>query len=132
MSPEYVAEWVRKAEADRAAAKRALQDALRRKDQAEIACFHAQQCAEKFLKALLAKANRTIPRIHDLRRLAKRIRNPRFPKARLRDDFEMLNQFSVEIRYPGTSATTADAREAVRAMDNVARAARALLRLTPR
>jgi HEPN domain-containing protein len=32
----------------------------------EISCYHAQQCAEKSLKACLILKNITPPRIHDL------------------------------------------------------------------
>ena len=48
------------------AALRALQDARQGKDQAEIACFHAQQCVEKYMKAMLAVSGLPIPRTHDL------------------------------------------------------------------
>lgn len=122
MSPEYIAEWIRKAEADRTAAKRALQDSLRHPDQAEIACYHAQQCVEKYLKALLAKKGRPIPRTHDLLALADRTRRLRFSSAKLQEDLELLNHYAVRIRYPGASATVAEARKAVRAMERVVHA----------
>lgn len=44
-----VLEWVKKAEVDFRAANKLLEDP----DSAEAVCFHAQQCAEKYLKALL-------------------------------------------------------------------------------
>jgi HEPN domain-containing protein len=37
----------------------------------DTACFHAQQAAEKFLKALIAYADAAIPRTHDLDELTR-------------------------------------------------------------
>jgi HEPN domain-containing protein len=34
-----------------------------------MVCFHSQQCVEKSLKALMARLNKPIPRIHDLVKL---------------------------------------------------------------
>lgn len=124
MSPEYAAEWVRKAEADRRAALRALQDTRRHPDQAEIACYHAQQCVEKRLKALLAGSGRPIPRVHDLPALVRLVGRSSVSAARLRNDLLLLNQFGVEIRYPGATATPAEARKAVRSMERIIAACR--------
>lgn len=119
MSPDYAAEWSRKAEADRAAAKRAFQDSRKRADQAEIACFHAQQCAEKYLKALIALSGAEVPRLHDLlalARLAKKLRvTPRF-----QNDLRSLNHYAVEIRYPGATSTVKEAAHAISAMERAA------------
>ncbi|MFC1522081.1 HEPN domain-containing protein [Elusimicrobiota bacterium] len=117
MSPDYAREWVRKAEADRVAAKRALKDSRKRKDQAEIACFHAQQCVEKYLKALLSWHGYATPKIHDLLALAQTLKKAKYPVTRAEKDLRMLNQYAVEIRYPGSSATPAQAGQAVRAME---------------
>lgn len=127
MSPEYAAEWVRKAEADRLAAKRALKDSRKHPDQTEIACYHAQQCAEKYLKSLLAGLGRSVPRTHDLPTLVQRIGNTSLSAAKRRKDFYFLNQFGVEIRYPGASATFKEARETVRAMERIVKRVRKLV-----
>lgn len=63
MKPE-TAEWVEKAEGD-------FRTAVREKNSAEYpnydaACFHAQQCAEKYLKARLVEAGKDFPKTHDL------------------------------------------------------------------
>lgn len=128
MSPEYAQEWRRKAEADRAAAKWALREARRRKDQAEIACFHAEQCAEKYLKALLAQNRESVPRTHDLWGLAKKLERFGFPASSLETQLRRLNLYAVEIRYPGASATLAEAAGAVESMERVAREAQRGLR----
>jgi len=43
-------EWVSKAEGDYATARREVR--ARRQPNFDAACFHAQQCAEKYIKAL--------------------------------------------------------------------------------
>ena len=59
--PDLVRGWVGKAESDltamRASAEAGASDA---------ACFHAQQAAEKYLKAYLAQRDCLIPQTHDL------------------------------------------------------------------
>jgi HEPN domain-containing protein len=50
MNPLTV-EWVDKAEGDMATAKRELR--ARKQPNYDATCFHAQQCVEKYLKALL-------------------------------------------------------------------------------
>lgn len=56
-------EWLEKAEGDLKVARREAQTTDPVYD---AVCFHAQQCAEKYLKALLEEHNITFPRIHDL------------------------------------------------------------------
>ena len=116
MSPEYAREWIRKAHADFVAANRALQDCKKNSDQSEIACFHAQQCAEKWLKALLSHHGCAVARVHDLLALARSCKKLGFPASRLEKGLRLLNQYAVEIRYPGATATIAEARKAVAAM----------------
>lgn len=58
------AEWVTKAEADFATAGRELR--ARKNLNYDAVCFHAQQCAEKYLKAVLQEHQKQIPKIHNL------------------------------------------------------------------
>lgn len=118
MSPEYGREWAKKAEADRIAALRAFKDSLLRADQAEIACFHAQQCVEKYLKALIAKKGETVPRTHDLLTLVLHAKS--MGMGSLSVELRRLNQYAVDIRYPGASASVAEARTAISAMRKAA------------
>jgi HEPN domain-containing protein len=57
-------EWVSKAEGDFASAGRELR--ARKDPNYDSACFHAQQCAEKYFKAKLTEADITFRRSHDL------------------------------------------------------------------
>lgn len=63
------AEWVAKAEGDYATARRELR--ARKQPNFDAVCFHAQQCAEKYLKGLLQEQRLVIPRTHNLDALAK-------------------------------------------------------------
>jgi len=58
------AEWVAKAEADFAVMER--EGRVRKNPAYDSVCFHAQQCAEKYLKATLTEHHREARRIHDL------------------------------------------------------------------
>jgi len=62
MKPE-TQEWLEKAEGDLKVARREAQTTDPVYD---AVCFHAQQCAEKYPKAVLEEHNLAFPRIHDL------------------------------------------------------------------
>jgi HEPN domain-containing protein len=77
-------------------------------------CFHAQQCAEKYLKGLLTLHNVPFPKTHDLLDLLQRI--PHDVQLGLQpDDLTLLNRYSVEVRYPGhwEPITRKEAQDAV-------------------
>lgn len=57
-------EWVEKAEGDFATARRELR--VRQAPNYDAVCFHAQQCAEKYLKACLQEADIPFGRTHNL------------------------------------------------------------------
>ena len=58
------AEWVAKAEGDFALMER--EGRVRKNPSYDGVCFHAQQCAEKYLKARLCAAGGDAGRTHDL------------------------------------------------------------------
>ena len=55
-------EWVSKAEGDYATARREVR--ARRQPNFDAACFHAQQCAEKYIKALSLGGTKTLPELY--------------------------------------------------------------------
>ena len=117
MSLEYAKEWVSKAEADRHVAQRCLDEAKSDPGQADIVCFHAQQCAEKYIKTVLVVEGIVFSKIHDLLELVKLMKEL---KERLnRDDLDNLNKYSVDLRYPGAFAAYSEAEEAVKAMERI-------------
>jgi HEPN domain-containing protein len=56
-------EWVRKADGDFLAAQQLFRS--RNAPLFDAACFHCQQCAEKYLKAILQENDKPIPKIHN-------------------------------------------------------------------
>lgn len=55
--------WVERADEDYALARSALR---RKKPLAYGVCFHSQQCAEKYLKAMLVSKRQRFSKVHDL------------------------------------------------------------------
>jgi len=104
-------EWVAKAEADYCMACRELNDADT--PNFDGVCFHAQQAAEKYIKALLQEQEQPIPRSHDLPRLIS-ILSPPIPALNEQaPQLAALSLLAVSTRYPGYFADQALAEEAV-------------------
>src|SRR4029450_4750557 len=85
----------------------------------DIICFYSQQCAEKYLKALLIFHGVDFAKIHDLTELAALIPEA----ASLKVDagvFQELNPYAVEMRYPGLNEMPTR-EEAMRAVDSAGR-----------
>ena len=104
-----VGEWVRKAAQDLAGAERLAAEGggLR-----ELVVFHAQQAAEKYLKALLLRWRIEFPRTHDLDTLLYLLRSVRPDLAGGLSDVVWLTPFGVEIRYPSDFPQTLPGDEA--------------------
>ena len=107
-----VAEWVEKAEGDFAIVQREMH--ARKRPSYDGACFHAQQCAEKYLKARLTQVNIAFPLTHDLVELLKRLLPAHPDWLIFKKDLSLLTDFAVRYRYPGISATRQTARETAR------------------
>lgn len=121
-------EWVRKAEADYQYAARPDPKGVRFHDQR---CFHCQQSAEKYLKALLEELGRPVPRTHILRDLLSLLM-PYHPSLRsFSRGLRYLTRFAVGVRYPGLDATKRQTTAALRWAGRVRDACRALLGLPP-
>ena len=114
-----VAEWITKAALD-------LKTAIRLSTEAEfrdIVGFHAQQAAEKYLKALLTLHQIEFPKTHVIRRLFILLESADPTMARVLDDASWLSPFGAEIRYPGDRAEVLPGEEA-RACELALRAAK--------
>ena len=119
-------EWVKKAEADHAGVLRLVTGATILSD---LACFHCQQAAEKYLKALLEELGSSIPKTHDLEILANLVQ-PSHPELRiLRRGLLFLTDFAVDTRYPGNQASKRQAQAARRWASRVREGCRAVLGL---
>lgn len=103
-------EWVAKAEGDAAAANRlaATEPAV-----LDAACFHAQQCVEKYLKAVLVQRGEMFPKVHDLVALARLAARHLAGLPDDDDDVKWLTEIGVEVRYPGEDATREDVERAL-------------------
>ena len=118
--------WVEKAEEDFAPAKSALR---RKKPLLTGVCFHAQQCAEKYMKALLVSKNAIFPKTHDLLMLNNLCSTV---GIFLEIDPKLLNtltDYAIRTRYPGEGATLEDAKEAMEITKSVRSFARRFLGL---
>ena len=120
-------EWVEKSEEDWNAM---LSLNRARKNPAYgVVCFHAQQCAEKYLKGRLEEGGIAFHKTHDLNELLKQALAIEPTWNSLDAELDNLNRFSVLFRYPGRSATKADAKDAVKHCRKVRRVIRTALGL---
>jgi HEPN domain-containing protein len=122
-SVRLVRQWLEKAEND----LRNAEHTLTLKDDCpfDTVCFHSQQCAEKYLKALLAFFSVDFPNTHDLiflKKSAMEVVSISMDSVEL----QTLNRYSVESRYPGEwePITRTEAEKAV----NTARQVRDVVR----
>jgi HEPN domain-containing protein len=109
MNP-VVAEWVSKAEGDFLTAGRELR--ARKAPNYDAVCFHAQQCAEKYLKAVLQEKGERIPKIHFLLELLAMVLKFDGSYEFLKADLQVLEDYSVRFRYPGHFAEKDEAQAA--------------------
>ncbi len=91
------AKWVRKAEDDLIGARKL---AAGKPSLHDLVCFHCQQSAEKYLKALLIDRGVAPPRTHDLLVLLN-LTLPHDPTLKSeRRRLTSLTRYAVEFRYP--------------------------------
>ena len=121
-----VGPWIQVAEEDYLLAK----VALRRKAPLTYgACFHAQQCAEKYLKAALVARQQPFPRVHDLAALGDLCAQAGLVLGIDVDDLDTLSSYAVRARYPGEQPSPSEAQEAVRIATSVRKLIRGFLGL---
>lgn len=120
-----VKEWAAKAEADYSTACREL-EAIESPN-FDAVCFHAQQCVEKLMKALLIHLNVVPPRTHDLAELNRLLTPVCTPWSWPVQELRFLTRASIAFRYPGESADREDATESLRIATQLRAKLRALL-----
>jgi HEPN domain-containing protein len=116
--PDDAATWVDYALEDLEMARRAM---TQPRSMPRAACFHAQQCAEKLLKAYLVFRRASFPRVHDLEYLLRLCVefDPGFET--LSEACDVLNEYGVPIRYPREAAPAAGDVEGRDALDTAER-----------
>ena len=103
-------EWINKAEKDYKVANIVFYT----KDPIyDAACFHSQQCVEKYLKALLQENDIYFERIHDLDLLLEKCKSIIPNLYNFKKELVELTSFAVEVRYPGIESTKEDAEKSI-------------------
>lgn len=94
--PDDPREWLNRAHSDLSLAKVEAQGIY-----LEDLCFHAQQAAEKAIKALLIKHNIEFPYVHDIAGLLTLLEQAGQDVPGPIKEAERLTRFAVFTRYPG-------------------------------
>jgi HEPN domain-containing protein len=107
-----IREWLAKAENDLLTAVHTL--TLGADSPTDTVCFHAQQCVEKYLKALLVLQATPFPRTHDIRGLRALLPPLLRPNLDSRTE-DLLTEYATVRRYPGAGPdiSLTEARKAV-------------------
>lgn len=120
-------EWITKAEGDFATMER--ESRVRKKPNYDGVCFHAQQCAEKYINARLCEAGIPFGKIHDLVALLDKVIIVEPIWKSFRETLAYLSGYAISFRYPGEIADRESAIDARNRCRNFRRAARASLKL---
>jgi HEPN domain-containing protein len=107
-----VREWLAKADNDLLNAAHTL--ILGAACPTDTVCFHAQQCVEKYIKALLIFLTSPFPKTHDIRVLWALLPAKLRPKLD-RKEQGRLTEYATVMRYPGpgSDVTLPEARKSV-------------------
>ncbi len=109
---DLVSNWIKKADRDLEVSKRELKlaDPL-----TDIICFHAQQAAEKYMKAYLIWLDIEFQKTHDIEDLVIIVSKKDPSILKLKDSGAGLSAFAVEARYPEfEEPSLADTKNAVK------------------
>lgn len=90
--------WIKKAENDLITAKNSIK--IEPEPPLDTVCFHAQQCAEKYLKAFLIYHNIEFEKTHDLRELVLLCSKVEKEFMDILEMSKKLVDYAVDVRYP--------------------------------
>ena len=116
--------WIAKAEEDYDVARSALR---RKKPWTFTACFHAQQCAEKYIKGMLVAKGSPFSKVHDLLKLSQECERAGILIAVDSKSLGRLSLYAILTRYPGAAPTLEEARDALEIAKAVRKFARKFL-----
>ncbi len=94
-------EWINRARSNLAMAKSRIPDVY-----PEDLCFHAQQAAEKAIKAVMIKRGIDFPYVHDLARLLSMLKEEDETIPDFVGQARKLSRFATVTRYPMDQAVT--------------------------
>jgi HEPN domain-containing protein len=123
-APAELLGWIARAEEDFTLARSALR---RKKPLLYGATFHAQQCVEKYIKALLVARGLAFPRTHDLVALTDLCLQGGIIIPVEQEALDLLAAYAVQVRYPGEDPALAEVREALQVAQTVRRFVRKFL-----
>ena len=112
--------WFEKAEKDFEMARRAMDPVG---PIPEMACYHSQQCAEKYLKGYLVSQKKDFLYVHDLVYLTQRCMEGNQAFTELEQTARILSKYGAGVRYPMENFVDPDeeeAWEAIRLAEQVA------------
>ena len=121
-------EWIDKAEGDFATTGR--EAVVGESPNYDAVCFHAQQCAEKYMKAHLQAASTAFGKTHDLNALLQLLLPIEPNWLQMQSQCRLLTEYAVDLRYPGRSATQDEANDAMMACHSIRTFARSRFGLT--
>ena len=115
-------EWIEKAENDWGSLLREIR--ARKSPNYDAACFFAEQCVEKYIKARLVEADIYFKKAHDLSYLLQLAAEVEPLWMAYEHEFRLLTDYAVEFRYPGASADLQLAKTALKVCKSFREAAR--------
>lgn len=114
-----VTQWIKYARTDLNLAKASLELSSEYKN---ISAFHAQQCAEKIIKAYLTYKKVRIAKTHDIELLLKEVSKVNLNLSKKLKKSESLTIYAVTFRYPDAERkplTVAKARATINIAESV-------------
>ncbi|MCP4651833.1 MAG: HEPN domain-containing protein [Candidatus Omnitrophica bacterium] len=111
---ELAREWIGKAEDDYTVARREF---ISDPPIYDAVCFHAQQCVEKYMKAILQENDIECSKTHDLDLLLEKCKQFVAQLQEYKLGLVELSSFAVEIRYPGVEATKEEGQSCLAVME---------------
>ena len=118
--------WLDHAEDDFNAAQKLLRG---KKPSIYGACFHSQQCAEKYMKAMLVLKGRRFPMTHDLVNINNLLQQSKINMEISEDQMELLSSYAVRARYDTDRLEMADAKESLQIAKAIRKFSRTFLGL---
>jgi HEPN domain-containing protein len=115
---DLVKQWIKKAENDLISARYCIE--IKPSPPLDVVCFHAQQTAEKCLKAFLTYHGVEFEKTHDLVELTALASKVGRSFLEILDDAKKLTPYAVDARYPLTEESTEEeAKKAVEMAEKI-------------
>jgi len=118
--------WVEKAEEDWITANTMMK---RHKVFTGVVCYPFQQCAEKYIKAIIIHKGSTFPKTHDLNALSDISEANGILIGMSESDLETLTGYAITARYPSADPSKEDMQEALHITKTIRKFSRAFLGL---